>query len=87
MLYEQFCQQWNWEDLEHQKTDEATFYWCVVAYAAALEGDEERLLKFTETYLDTLEEEGRGYPLYTADAGWAALAWGYMEEYYRERLW
>ena len=86
-LYERFCEEWDWERLEHQQSRETTFYWCVTAYAAALEKDEERLLTFMETYQDVLEKEGRVYPLYTGDSGWVALACGYMEEYYREKFW
>ena len=86
-LYEDFCGAWSWETLEHQHSGESTFAWCVTAYAAALLEDEERLSQFIQAYHTQLEERGRGYPLYTGDAGWMALACGHMEEIYQNKFW
>lgn len=86
-IYQRFCKEWNWADLEHQVSDISTFYWCVICYSAALQGDEVRLQQFIRNYKSALDVEGRGYPLYLGDAGWAALACGWMEQSYRSRIW
>ena len=85
-LYQAFCDHWDWETMAHQREGDTTFYWCVTVYAAAILEDEERVDTFLASYRQILTEEGRGYPLYTGDAGWVALACGQMEEYYRAKL-
>lgn len=86
-LYEGFCAAWDWETLSHVYNGDSTFYWCVLAYAAAIHGDEARVNSFIESYDALLNDAGRGYPLYTGDAGWFALACGEMEDSYRDRIW
>lgn len=74
-LYNQFCTQWDWENLQHQEQGVATFYWCAIAYCAAIMGDEERL----DTYLAAMERTALGdfaYPVYNAEMAWLALACG-----------
>lgn len=85
-LYQAFCQEWDWVHFEHQRSGESTFYWCVLAYIAAVQNDEDRLRDFLCNYEEILEQNTRCYPLYTGDAGWVALACGYMEDFYRSRL-
>lgn len=86
-LYDRFCKTWRWEELEHLDSGDSSFYWCVLVYAAAVHGDEQRMHKFLDSYHAALEQEGRSYPLYTGEAGWTALACGYMEEQYRSDFW
>lgn len=85
-LYQDFCREWDWENFEHQLSGESTFYWCVLAYIAAVQNDEDRLQDFLQNYEELLHQNSRSYPLYTGDAGWVALACGYMEDWYRSRF-
>lgn len=85
-LYRAFCGEWDWAAFEHQCSRESTFYWCVLAYIAAVHNDEERLQGFLQNYEEILAQNTRSYPLYTGDAGWIALACGYMEDRYRSRF-
>ena len=85
-LYDSFCQAWDWENWNHFESEESSFYWCVLAYAAACHGDEGRLQSYLNHYDSVLSREGRGYPLYTGEAGWIALACGHMEDEYRSRF-
>lgn len=85
-LYQTFCREWDWATFEHQRSGESTFYWCVLAYIAAVHNDEERLQEFLQNYEEILDQNTRSYPLYTGDAGWVALACGYMENRYRSRF-
>lgn len=84
-LYTDFCQIWQWENLEHRRTGDNIFYWGIASYAAALQEDEECLQTFLQEYHAELEQNGRKYPLYTGDSGWVALACGYMEDVYRNK--
>ena len=78
-LYSTFSSKWNWAEFEHVKSQESTFYWCVVGYVAAKQGDEASIQQYIRNYEELLEYNGREYPLYTGDAGWMALACGQME--------
>lgn len=67
ILYKKFCSVHEWEDMI--LTDDEKFEWAVLSLIAVTIGDEER----AETYLRTYEkriDEGRIYPLHTAEAGW-----------------
>ena len=75
-LYEQVCRYHDWE---HDNIEGATFHWTVMAYAAAVHADQERLDTYLEVY-DTIVSESRSYPLHTATAGWIARACNLMAD-------
>ena len=86
-LYNAFCAAWDWETMDVQRREINQFYWCLMAYAAALQEDEPRLQLYLQNYQAVLQREGRQYPLYTGDSGWMALACSQMEEYYQNKFW
>lgn len=71
-LYDEFCAAWAWEDFEHVDEGAASFYWGMLAYAAASLGDEERARTYLEEYSGRVKESDHGWPLYIADASWAS---------------
>ena len=86
-LYERFCEGWAWQEMELQTQEITRFFWCSMAYTAALREDEHRLERYIANYQASLVENGRGYPLYTGDSGWMALACSQMETLYEEKEW
>ena len=82
LLYSSFCSSWNWQELEHMESGATDFYWGILACAAAVQGDEERLDAYLNSYLAELKEKGRAYPLYTGEAGWVCQSCGIMEDYF-----
>ena len=75
-LYETFCGQFQWEQLQLGDTQ---FAWASLAYAAVVFGDRQR----AETYLAAYSQRygaDRSYPFHSAEAGWAARACGLLLE-------
>ncbi|MDM8287720.1 hypothetical protein QUW41_00145 [Slackia piriformis] len=71
-LYSDFCAAWKWEDFEYVDEGAATFYWGMIAYAAASLGDEGRARIYLEEYMARVEKSDHEWPLYIADASWAS---------------
>ncbi len=69
-LYEKVC---DYHDWEKDRIEDTTFEWSVMAYAAAVHKDEERLMAYIETYRSFTEKK-RSYPMHTANAGWIMRA-------------
>ena len=76
-IYQRFCREHAWQEMEHYATGNASFYWGLVAYAGAKMGDEERVYQYMEYYRRCVLPD-RDYPLYCGDAGWIILACGEM---------
>lgn len=84
LIYETFCDNFAWQTLGHVKNGDANFYWGVLAYCAALQGDEERL----GAYLEAVKSDMRTRPnaLYSADAAWIARACAHMQDVHQQAL-
>lgn len=74
IMYETFCYLYDWEHFDHFKSGDASFYWPVIAYVAALMDDGRRVCAYLECYREAVAANGRGWPLYVADAAWASRA-------------
>lgn len=84
LVYEKFCDNFAWQTLSHVKNGEADFYWGMLAYCAALQGDEERLA----IYLEAVKSDMRARPnaLFNADAAWIARACDHMQDVHQAAL-
>lgn len=72
-LYKQFCNQYNWQDMESFRDGNADFYGSGIAYCAALMKDYNRLNQYLAMYV-WFTAEGHPHPAYNADAGLVVLA-------------
>lgn len=75
-LYDTFCDKFDWESLSHFKNDQTNFYWGVIAYYAAIMGDNERVKIYISSFAESALPELK-YPAYNGDVGWTILAWEY----------
>lgn len=72
-LYKQFCNHYNWQDMENFRDGNADFYGSGIAYCAALMKDYDRLNQYLAMYV-WFTAEGHPHPAYNADAGLVVLA-------------
>jgi len=72
-LYDEFCTNFEWEDISHYKNEQSSFYWAVTAYCGAVMGDDVRVNRYIENFAELSLPELK-YPLYNADAAWVVLA-------------
>lgn len=80
ILYAEFCRDFQWETLRHREDGSTQFFWCTLAYVGELMYDGNRIDSFSQRYYETLIRQGRRYPLYSGEAGWAALCYGHLEQ-------
>ena len=73
-LFDAFSDACSWETFEHLDRGDASFYWSMLAYAAASSGDEKRARTYLEGYDARVTETEHAWPLYIADASWVARA-------------
>lgn len=85
LLYESFCNEYDWEDLEPLHVGITSHYWCVLAYSAAVMGDLERVDIFLNAYQEQVLDNHND-PMYIGDAGWCVLACEEMISLYTEEI-
>lgn len=72
-LYNDFCDAYSWETLEHYEKEKTGFYWGIAAYCAAVMGDDSRVNKYIDSFAQKTMPELR-YPVYNADIAWVVMA-------------
>jgi hypothetical protein len=85
ILYGEFCDTFNWEDLEHFKSGEASFYWGILAFTGAMMEDMEKVDTYLKIYVDEIQID-HSYPLYVGDAGWCVMACEKMIDTYEDLI-
>lgn len=85
LLYESFCSEYAWEDLEPLKDGSTGHYWCVLAYSGALMGDVERVDRFLAAYQKEVLDNHND-PMYIGDAGWCVLTCEEMISIYTDKI-
>ena len=72
-LYEDFSDKYKWEELEHYKINDSSFYWGITAYCGAIMSDSEKVNQYISSFVSEAAPEYR-YPAYNADIAWVVLA-------------
>lgn len=85
LLYEKFCSEYNWENLEPLYDGSTGHYWCILAYSGAVMGDTEKVDKFLINYQKTVLKNHND-PMYIGDAGWCVLTCEKMISIYDEKI-
>ncbi|MEG1073708.1 MAG: hypothetical protein RSF84_01110 [Ruthenibacterium sp.] len=83
-VYSSFSSAFQWETLAHYHDKHTTFYWCLLAYAAACMEDTARVDIFLENYA-MQTSGGHKEPLYNADSAWTIRTCERMATLYREK--
>lgn len=75
--YDKLCRSVAWTSLGF-RGDSSSSYWCALLCSAAQNKDKERVRAYLAAY-DSALGEGRAYPYYCAESGWAILAFDLMK--------
>ncbi|MEX1378133.1 MAG: hypothetical protein AB1Z23_11760 [Eubacteriales bacterium] len=75
-IYRRFSNAHKWEDLAHYKDKKTNFYWGIGAYCGAMMGDEDKVERYTDSFME-LAMPDFGYPAYNADVAWTIMAYSY----------
>lgn len=84
-LYSKFGENYDWEHMMHFKNDDASFYWGIIAYCAALMKDDNRVRKYLD-YFRRHVAPAYVYPSNNADVAWVVMAGYEMMDYYDKRI-
>ena len=76
MLYDKFCESYNWESFEYDDV----FYWGANLQAAVMMNDIDRVVTYMTNYAELTDDHA--YPLYNADAARVCLAMNMLLEKY-----
>ena len=68
IVYNKLGEHWNWEEMDYYKRKESSFYWGDFALFAAAFKDQKKFDKFLFEY-QQIVDNGRKYPLYSAESG------------------
>ncbi len=79
-MYQAFCDEWDWVDMNFKNQSEANSTWSLISYAAVCMRDFERFDEYLKEYDKVIED--RTYPYYSGDAAWIVLACEEAYEYY-----
>ncbi|MEG2928910.1 MAG: hypothetical protein RR846_05100, partial [Oscillospiraceae bacterium] len=84
LVYSGLCSNHSWQTMESYHKDKNSFYWSILAYAAACMGDEERVNTYLQEYIKQTKN-GHKSPVYNSDSAWMIMTCEYMAKVYSEK--
>ena len=80
IIYNKLNEYWKWEEMDYFKKNESNFYWGNFALYASILKDQQKLDKYLNEY-QQIVDNGRKYPLYSAESGMVLLGLNKMINY------